>query len=343
MTLKEIAAELGVSPSTVSRVLNGRDKNFTVKPELRKRILDRVAERDYKPNPMYQSMRKKDNQQIAIFLPSYLEVALEADINAGVDAMNNSLFEKGFSFHYLVRPLEQRATYGLPQWKVAGAVAVDVRRSELVCELDESGLSYVVLNGVAGPNGSAVQADDAGNMECAMKYLYELGHRRIGYVNPYRDPKLIPIGFAEQHYSVIRRTASYFEFCLAYGLPVLESAKDCTVTVEDAVAEGVERGFTAYVAYSFGMYMEICHYLHARNLHIPRDVSVVTFNNPPLARFAAPPPTCVEIPCREMGVEAGRLLLERLERPGETEPQVRMLPGRLVIRDSAGPAIGKRQ
>ena len=40
MTLKEIAAELGVSPSTVSRVLNGRDKNFTVKPELRKRILD---------------------------------------------------------------------------------------------------------------------------------------------------------------------------------------------------------------------------------------------------------------------------------------------------------------
>ena len=70
---------------------------------------------------------------------------------------------------------------------------------------------------------------------------------------------------------------------------------------------------------------------------------MVTFNNPPLARFAAPPATCVEIPCKEMGVEAGRLLLERLERPGETEPQVRMLPGRLVIRDSAGPAIGKRQ
>ena len=39
MTLKEIAAEIGVSPSTVSRVLNGCDKNFTVKPELRKRIL----------------------------------------------------------------------------------------------------------------------------------------------------------------------------------------------------------------------------------------------------------------------------------------------------------------
>ena len=66
MTLKEIAAELGVSTSTVSRVLNGCHKNFTVKPELRKRILDRVAERNYRPNPMYQAMRKKENLQIAI-------------------------------------------------------------------------------------------------------------------------------------------------------------------------------------------------------------------------------------------------------------------------------------
>lgn len=111
MTLKEIAAEIGVSPSTVSRVLNGCDKNFTVKPELRKRILDRVAERDYRPNPMYQAMRKKTNRQIAIFLPNYLETSLEGEISSGVDALNQSLFEQGFSFHYLVRPLEQRATY----------------------------------------------------------------------------------------------------------------------------------------------------------------------------------------------------------------------------------------
>ena len=86
MTLKEIAAELGVSTSTVSRVLNGCHKNFTVKPELRKRILDRVAERNYRPNPMYQAMRKKENLQIAIFLPDYLETTLETDISSGVDA-----------------------------------------------------------------------------------------------------------------------------------------------------------------------------------------------------------------------------------------------------------------
>lgn len=337
MTLEEIAAEIGVSPSTVSRVLNGCDKNFTVKPELRKRILDRVAERDYRPNPMYQAMRKKTNRQIAIFLPNYLETSLEGEISSGVDALNQSLFEQGFSFHYLVRPLEQRATYGMPQWKVAGAVAVDVRQSKLVCELDESGLPYVVLNGLAGPHGCAVQADDAGNMNCAMNYLYELGHRRIAYLNPYRDPSLIPISFAEQHYSVIRRTAAYFDFCLSHGLPMLESAKDCNVTVEDAVTEGIARNFTAYVAYSFSMYMELCYCLHTRNLRIPQDVSVVAFNNPPLARFAAPPATCVEIPFQAMGIEAGRMLLHKLEYPDTVPGEVKMLPGKLVLRDSAAP------
>ena len=335
MTLKEIASELGVSPSTVSRVLNGCQDNFTVKPKLRERILERVAERGYRPNPMYQSMRKKNNRQIAIILPN-------SGISAGVDAMNNSLYEKGFTFHYLIRPLEQRATYGLPQWKVAGAVAVDVRKSELVCELDESGLPYVVLNGVAGPHGSAIQADDSGNMKCALDHLYGLGHRKIGYLNPYRDPKLVPLRFEDQHYSVLRRTAAYFDFCLSHGLPVLESAKDCSTTVEAAVEEGVARGVTAYVAYAFDMYLEICHFLHRRNLRIPEDVSVVTFNNPSLARYAFPPATCVELPVEAMGVEAGNFLVDMLEHPGTPFPQVKMLPGKLVVRESAGPAAARK-
>ena len=274
-------------------------------------------------------------------MPENIQTTLETDISSGVDALNNRLFEKGYSVHYLVRPLEQRATYGLPQWKVAGAVALDVRKSELIRELDESELPYVVLNGVAGPRGSAVQADDTGNMECALRHLYELGHRKIGYVNPYRDPELIPIGFSEQHYSVIRRTAAYFDFCLTNGLPVLESAKDCTATTEEAVEEGIARGFTAFVTYSFELYMEVCHHLHARKMRVPEDVSLVSFNNPPLARYAFPPATCVEIPSREMGVEAGELLLRRLEEPEAGRKKIRMLPGRLVLRESTAPVARK--
>ncbi len=336
MTLKEIAEELGVSPSTVSRVISGSGNNFTVKPELRKRILDRVAERNYRPNQMYQSMRKKNNRQISIMLANYLQGSMEANINSGVDALTSSLFKQGYSFHYLIRPLEQRATYGLPQWKVAGAVAVDVRTPDLIVELDASGLPYVVLNGVAGSHGSAVQTDDRGNLNCAMAHLFELGHRKIGYINNYRSPDLIRIKFQDHHYSVIRRTAAYFEFCLTHGLPVLESARDCSSTIEDAVANGIASGFTAYVTYSFEIFMQVCHLLRQHGLRVPEDVSVVSFNNAPIAPYSCPPATCIEIPVEQMGLEAGRLLVEQMTRP-ECVPQVKMYPGKLIVRESTAP------
>lgn len=63
MNLKSIAQELGISPSTVSRVVNG-NKNFSVSPELREKILARANATGYTPNPMYQAMRKKDNRHV---------------------------------------------------------------------------------------------------------------------------------------------------------------------------------------------------------------------------------------------------------------------------------------
>ena len=56
MNLKSIAQELGISPSTVSRVVNG-NKNFSVSPELREKILARANATGYTPNPMYQAMQ----------------------------------------------------------------------------------------------------------------------------------------------------------------------------------------------------------------------------------------------------------------------------------------------
>ena len=69
MTLKQIAAELGISYSTVSRVINGYDRNFSVKPELRARILEKVRETQFSPDPLYRSLRMKNNRQISFIFP----------------------------------------------------------------------------------------------------------------------------------------------------------------------------------------------------------------------------------------------------------------------------------
>ncbi|MGN1366479.1 MAG: LacI family DNA-binding transcriptional regulator, partial [Victivallis vadensis] len=176
MNLKELAAEFGVSPSTISRVVN-QSKNFSVSAELRGRILARAAELGYAPNPMYQAMRKKDNRQISILFPYLLHIMGGADISKGIDCLSEELFRLGYSSHYLSCPQEQRRNYGVPPWKVAGAVAVDVRLPGQIAELDASGIPYVSLNGIAGPNGASVLVDERANTFLLLDYLYGLGHR----------------------------------------------------------------------------------------------------------------------------------------------------------------------
>jgi DNA-binding LacI/PurR family transcriptional regulator len=70
MTLKDLSRDLGVSSSTISRVLNGCKKNFTIPDELRQRILDHVKECGYQANPVFQSIKKQNNKQIAILFYS---------------------------------------------------------------------------------------------------------------------------------------------------------------------------------------------------------------------------------------------------------------------------------
>lgn len=331
--MKSIAAELGISPSTVSRVLNG-NKNFSVSRELRDKILARAGETGYTPNPMYQSMRKKDNRQIAIMLPNYLHVSMDSDIAKGVDALTNDLVAEGFSFHYLIRPLEQWKHFGLPQWKVAGVVTVDVRHPELIQELDQSGIPYVSLNGMAGTNGAEVLSDDVKNMNLAMEHLYRNGHRKIAYINMYRGPEFIPFRFNEHHYSVIRRTEAYFDFCGKKGIPPLKTAKDCNTHPLAALELALDQNFTAFITYHFGMAVQLRHELEKKGLNVPKDISLVTFNNPQLAEYVSPPMTCVEPAFREMGMAAGKLLMEQCTRKRSIAGEKLIIPGQLIERES---------
>ena len=337
MTLKDIAERLGVSPSTVSRVISGTGNNFSVKPELRQRILDYVNECGYQPNQAYQAMRKENNQQISIIMGNHWGTTSDASVTTSIRSLCDILFEEGFSFHYLIRILEQYPSYGLPQWKVAGAVAVDVRHAGVIEELNDSKIPYIVLNGISGTKGNAVQTDEIYNMNLALEHLFELGHRKIVYVNAYRPADLMPMPYQESHYSVLRRAESYFDFCRTHGLVPQETAGSCSFSNKEVVETGIANGATAYVAYSFGTYMEICYHLRQNGFNIPEDVSVICFNNP-LSAFSTPPATCIDIPFEEMGETAGKLLLDQIRNPGKT-PVTQMLPGKLILRESTAPVL----
>lgn len=340
MNLKSIAEELGISPSTVSRVVNG-NKNFSVSPELREKILARANASGYSPNPMYQAMRKKDNRQISILMSNLLHTTIGTDVSAGVDSFCEYLLAHGFSFHYLGHTLEHQKTYGLPPWKVAGALVVDVRREELITELDSSTIPYVSLNGASGPHGTAVITDDYANMIAAMDYLYGLGHRRIAYLNHYREPDKIPFELADHHYSVRMRVKAYEDFCRTRNMPVLPESLENSCDTETTLRAGLKQNMTAFVSYSFHQAVEAECCLRKWNFKVPRDISVMSFNNPSIAEFINPAMTCVEIPTKEMGLAAAELLIEKYGNHAYAAGKTITFKGKLIERESTGPCSTK--
>lgn len=334
MNLKELAAEFGVSPSTISRVVN-QSKNFSVSAELRGRILARAAELGYAPNPMYQAMRKKDNRQISILFPYQLHIMSGADISRAVDRLCGELRNNGYSSHYLSYPQEQLRNYGTPPWKVAGVAAVDVRLAEQIAELDASGIPYVSLNGAAGSNGAAALADEHANTFLALEHLYELGHRRIGYVSHYRSREVIHFEFQEHHYSVVERAEAYLEFCRCRELTPLLPGRDSDHSPAESVNTALEQGATAFLTYAFNDALEVEYLLRKRGLNVPGDISIITFNNPKIAAFTNPALTCIEIPVDEMGRAAAGLLLDRIR--GDRAGACLKFTGKLVIRESTAP------
>ena len=183
MTLKEMGKTLGVSPSTISKVLNN-SPNFSIPQELRERILDHVDRCGYSPNPIFRSMRINDNKQLACFFYSRSSLSTGSTVEISVDAAITHLEGLGYEFYYQFCTRARKSGYPQPNWKVAGILIPDVISPSQLTALEQRGQLYVTLNGVCGPEGTAVQSDETQNMTLALEQLRQLGHRRIAYVSP---------------------------------------------------------------------------------------------------------------------------------------------------------------
>lgn len=332
MTLKEIAEELQVSPSTISRVLNGCSKNFTVKPEVRNRILARVEECGYKPNRIFSALRSKDNSQISFL---FYNRALFRGVNTvsdAVDAIAIELPKLGYKFNFLPCESIQNLYYPMPEWKTAGLIIPDVIYPRQLKFIEAGAVPYVVVNGVCGKSGSAVLSDESANIEMVMAYLYELGHRRIGYLDGY-----VP---GNHHYSYDERKQGYLDFCRERNLAVLQNELWHDLPLDQQLAGLLAQRISAVVCYSDEEARQVLFYAWRNGIVIPRDLSVITFNEIPSHAVSIPPLDALAVPGREMGIAAARLMAEKLADPQNDVGNSVRIAGKLVHRESVMPFDG---
>ncbi len=327
VTLEMVAREAGVSPSTVSRILNGTARVRDAKTVAVRAAISRLK---FTPNPVARSLARGKSAEVGVVIQSidspFYGEALAAIEKALIRAGYSALFVSG---HWRESD-ERKSIEHLISRRVGGIILVTS------CLADEELLRLarttpLVLTGrrLAGPNLYAVDVDSTPGARLATDYLLDQGHRRIAFIGGSRD-----------HPDARQRLAGYRAALAARRLPLqprlMTDGDYSEAGGFQAMTRLLEQGqkFTAVFAANDQMAYGAMLALHRRGLKVPQDVSVVGFDDLPTSSYIVPPLTTVHRSINELGDAAAEAMIDLIE---QLPPVAKVSAPTLAIRDSTRP------
>ena len=326
-TIGDVARLAGVSPMTVSRVINDSER---VRPETRVRVEVVIAQIGYAPDPAARILARAGAGRIGLLYANPSNAYL-AEVLAG--ALSGA---RAAGLLLMIEPsqagdpaAERLAVSRLAAGGAQGLI-VPPPLGESTATLDaiaQAGLRAVVL---AAPSRSAdvvsLRVDDEAAAREMVEHLIALGHRRIGFIE----------GRGDQSASAERRRGAEQAVAAMPGGRLMVAAGDFTyrsgLEAARLLLTQAERP-TAIFASNDDMASGALAAVHGAGLDAPGDISIAGFDDTYIAANSWPTLTTIRQPAADMAHEAAI----RLARPGETpEPS----PHRLVVRESSGPAPG---
>jgi DNA-binding LacI/PurR family transcriptional regulator len=328
ISLKNLAQFLDLSPGTVSRIINGRGDTFRIAGETQHRVRQAAAVLGYTANSVAQSLRLQRTDTIGVMIPEISE-GYSTSVLTGVE---DELLKNGF-FYFVVshrhRP-ELVETYPrmLLARSVEGIIAVDTPiQGNLPVPL-------VVVSGHGKTKGGVrIELDHHKAAHLALSHLKNLGHRHIAFIKGQSFSS-----DTHQRWQAILRAAQDLDLPIDAKLVVrLESPEPGSgpgVTVTRALIKG-GRTFTAIFAFNDVSAMGAIQALREAGLRVPKDVSVLGFDDIVAASTYHPPLTSIRQPLRSMGQCAAATLLRLIRNKVEHEEQpVVTVQPELVVRKS---------
>ena len=333
-TMNDVARHANVSIATVSHVING---TRFVSAERVERVHAAMRELGYTPDATARSLRVGRTDTIGLVVPD--------NSNPFFAALARGIEEAGFEAGYTTilansneRPdREHRYVSTLVSKRVDGLILAPSRgdHSTLTRLLQNARIPVVVVDRDAElPNADVVLHDNEGGAYEATRYLIELGHTSIACVAGPADAS-----------SATERVNGFRKAIAEAGLaeqPVVEAdfhftgGREATARLLDTGA-----GFTAVFAANDLMAAGAMRELHSRGVSVPEDVSVIGFDDAPLAEMISPALTTMRQPLHEMAQSAVSLLLSRVTSGDGGAPVRKVLATSLVVRDStASPRPG---
>lgn len=324
-----MADRAGVSTSTVSHVIN---ETRYVSSDLQARVRQAMAELGYRPNALARSLRVKRSDTLGMIVPDIAN-AFFAEI---VRAVEDVAFQQGYSLFLCnsERDLEKERLFTsvLVEKQVDGIVFVAVGASmELVEQLADVTPVVVIDRELAGLAVDVVLADNLAGGKMAAQHLVDLGHRRIACITGPSDLSLSAqrvIGYRE----VLQQAGvAYDERLVLRGSFDFASGYQCT-----AQLLALDEPPTAIFACNDVMAMGALRAAAEAGCRVPQELSILGFDDAPLASYTTPPLSTVAQPVPDFGQTAIRMLLERIQ-DHALPPRRALLPMRLVVRASTAP------
>lgn len=323
--MRDVAAAANVDISTVSKVLSGG--NISVRPETRARIEQTVEALGYRPNASARGLRLSRTGTFGMLVPDFTNPVYAQIIRGAVReaetrgrVMLLAELDPGHSPEVYLRLVHERRIDGL-------LVATARSHSPVLSLLDRDEVPHVFINRRGAARSLSVISDDEEGAAVGTRALIQAGHRRLGLLNGPVD-----IDTAQ------RRRAGFERELQAASLPPATvvsrpySARGGYDAARELLAQHCTRPTGLLVA-TLTMAIGALAAFAEAGIDIPRDLSVVGFDDGDLASFAHPPLTCVAMPHDQMGAMAVNLL-ERVVAGEPARSVVVPTPPRLIPRAS---------
>jgi LacI family transcriptional regulator len=336
-TQVDVARLAGVSRATVSYVLNGvTDGRVPISEETKQRVLDAIEELGYEPDARAQALRSGNTNTIALIIPDlrnphFSEYATGIEEAARASGYHLLLSSTTMNDEYAVEIFKDLARRRFDGLIIASSFILEAQEAQAILkQIRERGLPIVEMDENYGVD--SVSADYREATQEVMSYLLSLGHRRIGLI--------YGIGGHELGQD---RLQPYLESLKAANIPIeSDLIAECGPTIEDGYQASLKvlklsPRPTALITINDLLAMSALRAAADLGLRIPNDLSLVGFDNIPMANYLVPRLTTVTKEAANLGRKAFELLLTRIQNPDLPRQQIHS-PARFIVRESTGPA-----
>lgn len=336
ITSQDVADLAGVSRTTVSFVLNN-DQRFSIRPETAQKVRDAASQLGYFPNASARALASNQTKTIGLILtrnPDYIasDPFLPQILGGLLDVLKENA--QGLLIES-VEPGEQQKTYLelTRAHHIDGIIMMTPRTDDTGLKaLEDADIPVVLMGYIPESTLHSVDVDNRGAAEMAVHHLIELEHKRIACITN------APLPYT----SAIQRLDGYKAALEKAGLPyypaLVREADFNSQSGYDQMKSLLESGqaFSAVFVASDNVALGAYRAIREAGRSIPEDLSVIGFDDIPLAEFVEPALTTVRMPAREIAQNSYHLLM-RLMKRDFPESREATLPTNLVLRQSTAP------